>query len=296
MALTRAKKTEKVGQLASELEHSTSAIIGTFAGLTAAKDFDLRKTIREAGGSYHVVKNKLAARAARGHQDRGRAAGPQGRLVGCLHLGRSGRAGQGALHLGQGQRGVHLQARHRRRQGHHRRRDQGARHPAGQGRALLEAALPHPVARAASGHGHQRHRPRSRRRHQPGRREGQVCRPGSRSALPKLPAAKLQSQKQPAAVAEAPVAEAAAPRSPKPLTSKRPPQASSLRAQRSRRTPPHRRLAKPPPPIRSKAHNKFRFISTGCASLGATETRRDRGSRSRSQASETQISSTHHKF
>jgi large subunit ribosomal protein L10 len=66
MALTRAKKAEKVTALASELEHSTSAIVGTFSALTAAKDFDLRKTVREAGGSYHVVKNKLAARAAKG--------------------------------------------------------------------------------------------------------------------------------------------------------------------------------------------------------------------------------------
>jgi len=66
MALTRASKTEKVAKLAAELEHSTSAIIGTFKGLTASKDFELRKTIRKAGGSYHVVKNKLAARAAEG--------------------------------------------------------------------------------------------------------------------------------------------------------------------------------------------------------------------------------------
>jgi large subunit ribosomal protein L10 len=68
MPLTRAKKKEKVGPLAAELEHSTSAIIGTFAGLTAAKDVELRKTIRNAGGSYHVVKNKLAARAGEGTQ------------------------------------------------------------------------------------------------------------------------------------------------------------------------------------------------------------------------------------
>jgi large subunit ribosomal protein L10 len=66
MALTRASKTEKVKKLAAELEHSTSAIIGTFKGLTASKDFELRKTVRGAGGSYHVVKNKLAARAAKG--------------------------------------------------------------------------------------------------------------------------------------------------------------------------------------------------------------------------------------
>src|SRR5580698_7431472 len=66
MALTRASKTVKVGRLAAELEHSTSAIIGTFTGLTASKDFELRKTVRAAGGSYHVVKNKLAARASQG--------------------------------------------------------------------------------------------------------------------------------------------------------------------------------------------------------------------------------------
>jgi large subunit ribosomal protein L10 len=66
MALTRASKTEKVGKLAAELQHSTSAIIGTFKGLTASKDFELRKTVRGAGGSYHVVKNKLAARAGEG--------------------------------------------------------------------------------------------------------------------------------------------------------------------------------------------------------------------------------------
>jgi large subunit ribosomal protein L10 len=66
MALSKSKKNEKVKQLASELEHSTSAIIGTFTGLTAAKDFELRKTIRAAGGSYHVVKNKLAAKSAQG--------------------------------------------------------------------------------------------------------------------------------------------------------------------------------------------------------------------------------------
>jgi large subunit ribosomal protein L10 len=66
MALSRATKTEKVKVLAKELESSTSAIVGTFAGLTASKDFDLRKTIRAAGGSYHVVKNKLAAKASQG--------------------------------------------------------------------------------------------------------------------------------------------------------------------------------------------------------------------------------------
>jgi len=66
MALSRSQKSDKVKKLATELETSTSAIIGTFAGLTASKDFALRKTVRAAGGSYHVVKNKLAAKSAEG--------------------------------------------------------------------------------------------------------------------------------------------------------------------------------------------------------------------------------------
>ena len=66
MAVSRAKKTEKVKLLAAELESSTTAIIGTFAKLTVAKDFELRKAIREAGGKYRVVKNKLAAVSGKG--------------------------------------------------------------------------------------------------------------------------------------------------------------------------------------------------------------------------------------
>jgi large subunit ribosomal protein L10 len=66
MAITKAKKHEKVAQLAEELKGSTSAIVGTFAKLTVAQDFELRKTVRDAGGRYRVLKNKLAARASKG--------------------------------------------------------------------------------------------------------------------------------------------------------------------------------------------------------------------------------------
>ena len=66
MAITKAKKNEKVALLSRELENSTTAIIGTFTKLTVAKDYELRKTIREAGGKYRVVKNKLAAVSSKG--------------------------------------------------------------------------------------------------------------------------------------------------------------------------------------------------------------------------------------
>jgi large subunit ribosomal protein L10 len=66
MALTKQAKAEKIEHLARELEGSTSAIVGTFQKLTVAQDFELRKVVRGAGGRYRVLKNTLAARAAKG--------------------------------------------------------------------------------------------------------------------------------------------------------------------------------------------------------------------------------------
>ena len=68
MAISKAKKNEKVEVLAKELANSTTAIVGTFSKLTVAKDFELRRVIREAGGKYRVVKNKLAAVSGKGTQ------------------------------------------------------------------------------------------------------------------------------------------------------------------------------------------------------------------------------------
>lgn len=78
MAISRATKTERVKTLTQELSTSTSALIGTFKGLTASKDFELRKAIRGAGGSYHVVKNKLAALASKGSKIEGALQGLKG--------------------------------------------------------------------------------------------------------------------------------------------------------------------------------------------------------------------------
>jgi large subunit ribosomal protein L10 len=78
MAISRAKKAEKVEQLAKELETSTTAIIGSFAKLTVAQDFELRKVVREAGGRYRVVKNKLAAISSKGTEVEGALQGLKG--------------------------------------------------------------------------------------------------------------------------------------------------------------------------------------------------------------------------
>lgn len=66
MAISKSKKNEKVALLTKELSGSTTAIVGTFTKLTVAKDYELRKLIREAGGRYRVVKNKLAPIAGKG--------------------------------------------------------------------------------------------------------------------------------------------------------------------------------------------------------------------------------------
>ena len=78
MAISKAKKAEKIELLAKELETSTTAIIGAFAKLTVAQDFELRKVVREAGGKYRVLKNKLAAISSEGTQVAGALKGRKG--------------------------------------------------------------------------------------------------------------------------------------------------------------------------------------------------------------------------
>jgi len=66
MAVTRAKKIEQVEALASDLKNVNNLVVGTFAKLTVAQDFELRKAVRSAGAKYRVLKNTLAERAAKG--------------------------------------------------------------------------------------------------------------------------------------------------------------------------------------------------------------------------------------
>jgi len=78
MALTRAKKADKVQYLATELADSTTAIVGTFSKLTVSQDFALRTVVRNAGGKYRVLKNKLAERGAKGTKIEGALQGLKG--------------------------------------------------------------------------------------------------------------------------------------------------------------------------------------------------------------------------
>src|SRR6266481_781371 len=66
MAVTKAKKAEQIEKLSADLQKASSMIVGTFSKLTVAQAYELRKTVRSAGGRYQVVKNTLARRASEG--------------------------------------------------------------------------------------------------------------------------------------------------------------------------------------------------------------------------------------
>lgn len=66
MALTKAQKQTRIESLHAALAEASTLIVTGFNGLTVAQDFELRRRLRAAGGSFRVIKNTLARRAAQG--------------------------------------------------------------------------------------------------------------------------------------------------------------------------------------------------------------------------------------
>jgi len=66
MPVTKAKKSEQIEKLSSDLKKANNMLVGTFSKLKVSQDFELRKSVRAAGAKYRVVKNTLAERAAKG--------------------------------------------------------------------------------------------------------------------------------------------------------------------------------------------------------------------------------------
>ena len=58
------QKQKEMDALRKELEQSPAIFITGYEKMTVQQDFELRKTVRQAGGSYSVVKNNLAAKAS----------------------------------------------------------------------------------------------------------------------------------------------------------------------------------------------------------------------------------------
>jgi len=57
---------KRVEELRAELAQVSTVILSTFQGIKVEEDTRLRRAVEAAGGSYQVVKNTLAERAAQG--------------------------------------------------------------------------------------------------------------------------------------------------------------------------------------------------------------------------------------
>ena len=64
MGVTSAKQAV-VAQLKEQLESAKGVVLKSYKGLTVAQDTELRRELREAGVSYHVVKNTMLRIAAK---------------------------------------------------------------------------------------------------------------------------------------------------------------------------------------------------------------------------------------
>ena len=60
------RQEERYRALRQDLEQSQNLFVTGYEKLTVQQDFELRKTVRGAGGKYRVVKNNMAEKAAEG--------------------------------------------------------------------------------------------------------------------------------------------------------------------------------------------------------------------------------------
>ena len=57
------KKIERVAELKRQIEGSTALLLTEYRGLTVSEITELRKSLREGGASFSVIKNTLMRRA-----------------------------------------------------------------------------------------------------------------------------------------------------------------------------------------------------------------------------------------
>src|SRR5579875_473814 len=60
------EKKKDLADLKKAIEDNKNIFVTNYEKMTVSQDFQLRKTVREAGGDYQVVKNNIAAKAAEG--------------------------------------------------------------------------------------------------------------------------------------------------------------------------------------------------------------------------------------
>lgn len=64
--MNRTEKTTAVGKMAEAFQKTPHVVLTDYRGMTANQANELRRRIRAAGGTYAVLKNRLAKRAAAG--------------------------------------------------------------------------------------------------------------------------------------------------------------------------------------------------------------------------------------
>jgi large subunit ribosomal protein L10 len=60
------EKRQETEALRKQLEQQPAIFVTGYEKMTVQQDFELRRTVRQAGGNYHVIKNNLAAKASEG--------------------------------------------------------------------------------------------------------------------------------------------------------------------------------------------------------------------------------------
>jgi len=181
MAISRAKKTEKVKLLAKRAGRlRPSRDCRHFLKTDRSQDFELRQGDPRGGGKYRRGQEQ-AGRASPGRARRLRTRSKAQRCqLGGVYRGRSRGAGQGVCQVGRRERGgVPFQAWHCRRQAAGRGRSEGPATMPGKEELFSKLLFLISGAGAAFGYSAQRHGPRSGSGARPGRRERKVCR-GSR--------------------------------------------------------------------------------------------------------------------
>jgi large subunit ribosomal protein L10 len=64
----KSDKQKDMEQLREQLAASKNVFLTGYEKMTVDQDFELRKTVRGAGGSYKVIKNRIAEKAAEGSE------------------------------------------------------------------------------------------------------------------------------------------------------------------------------------------------------------------------------------
>src|SRR5260370_23281994 len=62
----KSDKEKDLEALKKDFEKAQNIFVTSFEKLTVQQDFELRKTVRGAGGNYRVIKNNLAEKASQG--------------------------------------------------------------------------------------------------------------------------------------------------------------------------------------------------------------------------------------